>query len=293
MNITLDQAVAFDAVATLGTIQKAAKALHKGHSAILYSINTLEGQTGIQLFDRTGYRNAITREGEVVLRYCRSLIQTRNELELVCKRMKHDWEPSLKLIYDGVVDFNIIGDALCMLNESQVPTEIKVLAAYLDEVEAKFEEENADMMVTIVPITNSNVVSVALKPIRMILVAHSEHPLSRRRGKKVTGGDMENHTFIQIRTDKKPLGLSTEFLDHDSSFLVNDFASKKQAIVKRLGYGWLPEYMIEKELASGALKILRTDSQIGNEHLLRPRLYHRKEEVLGKTSAQLLKYFKA
>ncbi|MBN8540473.1 MAG: LysR family transcriptional regulator [Deltaproteobacteria bacterium] len=293
MNITFDQALAFDAVASLGTVQKAAKSLHKGHSAILYSINSLETQTGVKLFDRSGYRNRITVEGEIVLKYCRTLIQTRNELELVCKNLKQDWEPSIKLIYDGVVDFEVIGDALFRLSESHVPTEINVLAAYLHEVENSFEEEKADMMVTVVPIKNVTVASIALKPIRMLLVAHRTHPLSAKQSKRVTAKELKNHTFIQIRTDSNALGLSTGFLEHDSSFQVNDFASKKQAIMKSLGYGWLPEYMIETELQQRRLNVLRTENHIESEHVLKPRLYHRKEEALGKTAVQLLKYFKS
>jgi DNA-binding transcriptional LysR family regulator len=290
MEITLDQAKALDAVANFGTIQKAAKALNKGHSAVLYSIKSLEEQTRLKLFDRSAYRNKMTVEGEIVLKYCRRLLQTRNELELVCEKLQHDWEPSLKLIYDGVVDFNLIGDALLRLNESQVPTEIKVFAAYLHEVETKFEEENADMMVTVLPIKRPSISSIELRPIRMLLVAHREHGLGLR--KKISASDMKNHTYIRVQTGENPLGLSTEFLEHGSSFSVNDFATKKQAILKRLGYGWLPEYLIEAELRKKTLKILHTENGIENQHQLNPRLYHRKEDAVGKTSAQLLAYFK-
>jgi DNA-binding transcriptional LysR family regulator len=290
MEITLDQAKALDAVASFGTIQKAAKALNKGHSAVLYLLKSLEDQTQLSLFDRSGYRNKLTVEGEVVLKYCRRLIETRNELELVCEKLKHDWEPSIKLIYDGVVDFDLIADALVRLNESQVPTEIKVLAAYLHEVEAKFEEEKADMMVTILPIKRPSISSIELKTIRMLLVAHSDHALSGQ--KRVSASDMKNHTYIRVRTGENPLGLSTEFLEHDSSFSVNDFATKKQAILKKLGYGWLPEYLIEAELRKKTLKLLHTENGIENQHLLHPRLYHRKVDAVGNTSAQLLAYFK-
>jgi DNA-binding transcriptional LysR family regulator len=292
MDITLDQAMAFDAVASLGTVQKAAEALNKGHSAILYSIGILESQVGVQLFDRSGYRNKVSLQGEIVLNYCRRLIQTRNELEMVCEKLKHDWEPSLKLIYDGVVDFNLIGDALFLLNKSRVPTEIKVLAAYVHEVETTFDAEAADMMVTILPIQRPGISSIALEPIPMLLVAHREHALARSARKTVTADHLKNHSFIQIRGVRNPLGLSTEHLNHQSYFSVNDFATKKQAIMKQLGYGWLPKYLIEGELRSGTIKVLRTEPGIENEHQLKPRLYHRKEDALGRTSAKLLEHFR-
>lgn len=291
MNITIDQAEAFDAVVKYGTIQKAAKSLHKGHSAVMYLIKSLEDQTQLKLFDRSGYRNQMTLEGEMVLKYCRQLMLTRSELEQVCLKLRNGWEPSLKLIYDGVVDFNIIGDALFKLNESQVPTEVKVLAAYLHEVEKKFEEEKADMMVTILPLKQAEISFIKLKPIRMLLVAHRVHALTHRyKHKKITLADLRRHTFIKITGTPGQLGFSTEQLEFGSTFLVNDFATKKQAVLKGLGYGWLPEYLLESELKDKSVQIIK--SEIDNEYLLSPRLYHRKEEAIGKTAKQLLNYFR-
>ena len=291
MDITLEQAKAFDAIARFGTIQKAAKSLNKGHSAIMYLVKTLEDQTHLKLFDRSGYRNQISSEGEVVLRYCRQLLKTRAELVQVCQKLQTGWEPSLKLVYDGVIDFNIIGDALFKLSESQIPTEIKVIAAYLHEVETQFKQEKADMMVTILPINQPDIYSISLKPIRMLLVAHKNHPLSKIKEGKISLSLLNQHSFIKVRETSNPIGLETEQLEFESSFIVNDFATKKKAILKKLGSGWMPEYLIETELKRGSIKVLNTE--VKNEHSFKPRLYHRGEEFIGKTTQQLLKFFKS
>ena len=52
MVVTLDQARALDALALHGTFAKAAAALHKQHTAVLYALRTLEAQTGLALLDR-------------------------------------------------------------------------------------------------------------------------------------------------------------------------------------------------------------------------------------------------
>ncbi len=290
MDITIDQAKAFHAIARCGTIQGAAKALNKGHSAVMYLIKALEEQTQLCLFDRSGYRNQMTPEGVIVLKYCRQLIQTQHELEQVCNQLLTDWEPRLKLIYDGVIDFNPIADALFKLNESQTPTEVKVIAAYLHEVETKFKEENADIMVTIMPIKEPHILSIKLKPIRMLLVAHKEYSLNKIKTKGHSASELTNHTYIKIRGATDQLGLSTEQMDFSSSFLVNDFATKKQAILKKLGYGWLPEYLIKSDLKSKKIQVIKTD--IESEHILNPRLYHRNKLSIGRSTKQLIKYFK-
>ena len=290
MNITFEQAKALEAVVKLGTIQKAAKSLNKGHSAVMYLIKGLEEQTQLKLFDRSSYRNQITPHGEVVLKYCQQMLLTKQDLEQLCLKLQEGWEPSLKLIYDGVVDFNLIADTLFKLNESQIPTRINVQAAYLHEVESTFINDNADLMVTILPIKQPNIVSVRIKPIKMLLVAHKDHALSRYKRKKISLSDLNNHTYLKIKGNANQLGLSTESIDFNSSFSVNDFTTKKQAIQKKLGFGWLPEYLIKKELKMKSLQVLR--AEIENEHTLRPRLYHRREESLGKTAQQLIKYFR-
>lgn len=283
----MDQAKALEAVARLGTLQKAAQELHRGHSAILYSLKMLEEQTRLNLFNREGYRNTITREGEIVLKYCRQLLQTRQELEDVCTQIKGGWEPSLKLIYDEIIDFNFISGALFQLSKSKSPTEIRVLSAHLHEVEDLYAKERADIMVTIMPLQKLPSSSVQLKSIRMHLVAHSEHPLNKSTKRKISPSDLNSYTFITIKEAPGPLGLSTEQMKFDSYFIVNGFMAKKIAIMKRLGFGWLPDYLIQAELKKGSLRILKTELE--STHVVYPKLYHRSEVGMGRATRELLR----
>lgn len=291
MDITLEQARAFDSVVRLGTIQKAAIELNKAHSAVIYALKCLEQQTDLTLFDRSAHRNRTTPEGEIVLKYCRQLLATRRELQDMCRKLKTEWEPSLKLIYDGIVDFNFIGDALSKLNKMRAPTEVKVLSAHLHEVEDLFSKEDADIMVTILPLQRLQIPSFRLKPILMHLVVHRQHLLGQvGRGERLTQADLNRHTFITIKTDPSHVGLGTELMKFDSYFFVNDFATKKLAILKRLGFGWLPDYLIQSELKTGVLHTLKTE--IDNTHTVYPRLYHRPEQFIGKAAGQLLGFIR-
>lgn len=286
VDITFEQARVFDAVARLGTIQKAAAELNRGHSAVLYSVQGLEEQTGLALFDRSGHRNRVSVEGEVVLKFCRKLLATRRELAVTCYTLKEGWEPSLRMIYDEVVDFNFIGAALFDLNAMKPPTEVRVLSAHLDEVESLFQSQRGDITVTIVPFTEAGLPARALRPFRMRLVAHRAHPLGAGQMSKLTPADLNRHTFVAIKTASVALGLSTDTLDFDSKFFVNSFVTKKLAIMNRLGFGWLPDYLIQAELKKKVLLPLKT--QIENEVVLKPKLYHRPEELLGRAARALL-----
>lgn len=284
MEITLEQARVLDAVARLGTIQKAAVELNRGHTAVIYSLKRLEEQTQLTIFQRMGRRNQLTHEGEIALKFCRRLLETHQDFSNSCRQIKSGWEPELKLVYDEVTDFNFIGRALYQLNRLKAPTRVKILSAHLGEVEALFAHESADFMVTILPLQKLQINSRKLRPIDMHLVAHRDHPLARSR--KVNADDLNNHTFITISMKPGQVGLGTEHMKFDSYFLVNSFVNKKIALLNRLGFGWVPDYLIQSELKKGTLKKLKTD--IDNTHTLSPRLYFRNEETLGTAARALL-----
>lgn len=286
MDVTLEQARVLEAVARLGTIQKAADELNRGHAAVIYSLRRLEEQTELKIFERVGRRNRLTHEGEIALKFCRKLLDTHREFSSSCRQIKSGWEPSLKLVYDEVVDFNFVGQALYQLNRLKPPTEVKILSAHLGEVESFFAREAADFMVTILPLQNLQVQSRKLKPIDMHLVAHREHPLARPGRERLDAEDLNRHTYVTISTTPGQVGLGTEQMKFDSYFFVNSFVNKKLALMNCLGFGWLPDYLIQAELKKGKMRKLRTE--IDNTHTLTPRLYFRNEETLGTAARALL-----
>ena len=286
MDVTIEQARTLDAVARLGTIQKAALELNRAHTAVIYSLRCLEQQSQLTLFRRVGRRNQLTHEGEIALKYSRKLLDTCREFSRSCQQIKSGWEPSLKLIYDEVVDFNFIGDALYQLRHLKPPTEIKILSAHLGEVAEIFVRDAADFMVTILPLPNLQVQSRKLKPIDMWLVAHRDHPVARDRRNRLNVEELNRHTFVTISTAAGQIGLGTEQMKFDSYFFVNSFVNKKMAILNHLGFGWLPDYLIQSELKKGTLQKLKTE--FDNTHTLMPRLYYRSEESLGPAAQQLL-----
>ena len=286
VDITLEQARALEAVARLGTIQNAARELGRVHTAVIYLLKCLEEQTELKLFEREGRRNRLTPEGEVALKFCRKLLETQREFANSCRQIKSGWEPSLKLIYDEVVDFDFISQALVKLKRLKSPTEIKILSAHLGEVEELFGREAADLMVTILPLQKLQIKSRKLRPISMLLVAHRDHPLARPRKERLGAEELNNHTFVTISTTPGQTGLGTEQMKFDSYFFVNSFVNKKSALLKGLGFGWLPDYLIQTELQKGTLRTLKTE--IDNTHTLSPRLYYRNEETLGIAARHLL-----
>jgi DNA-binding transcriptional LysR family regulator len=282
MNVTLEQARALDALARTGTLQGAGRLLHKVHTAVLYGLNQLEAQTGLELLDRRGYRMRLTTAGEQVLGHCRRMLEAEAGLASACQELHSGWEPSLDLVFDVVFPPAPVLDVVRALKAEGAPTRVRVDVASLDEVERRFEASEADLMVAVLPSKLEGLRAVKLPRLKARLVAHRGHVLARSR-KRLTRQQLAEHVMVTVRGSDPRLQLSTAQLDRQSTVQLPDFHAKKAAILRGLGFGWLPEWLIQEELRRKELVPLKT----ANTHAFEPRLYFR-EGRLGHAAARVV-----
>lgn len=267
MNVTLDQARTLDAFAREGTLQAAAKRLHKGHPAVLYALKHLEAQTGLTLFDRTGYRTRLTGAGDEVLKHCRAMLEAERALEVTCAVLKSGWEPVLRVVFDAIVPLTPFLSLVREVRAAKAPTRTLLSVDSLGGVASRFEAEDAQLMVTVLPVDASpSLEAHRLPKLRARLVAHKAHPLARM--KKVTREALSEHVLLTVRGSDPRLNLATAELDTQSTVHLSDFHAKKDAIVDGLGFGWLPDWLIERELQRGELIPLKLPQ--GSVHVFEP-----------------------
>jgi DNA-binding transcriptional LysR family regulator len=285
MNVTLDQARALDALARHGTLQKAAAALHKGHTALLYGLARLEDETGLTLLDRRGYRTKLTPAGERVLEQCRRLLAEERGLATVVDEIKTGFEPWVHVVLDGLLPIEPVLSAVAALRAEGAPTRLKVSVAFLGDVEATFLRDNADLMASVLPAETPGLRATKLPPVRARLVAHRDHPLARQRG-PLSLEALHPHVLLTVRGSDPRLELSTSALERQASVHLADFGSKKAAILQGIGYGWLPEHLLAPELGRKILRALPLGR--GATHTFQPRLYPREGARPGRAAQRLI-----
>jgi DNA-binding transcriptional LysR family regulator len=93
-----------------------------------------------------------------------------------------------------------------------------------------------------------------LMPLRMMLVAHPEHPL-HKLGRPLTMRDLRAHRQLVVREtgDLRPTKTSIEATQR---WTVSHTSTAIFAASMGLGYGWFPEERIRGELQQGTLKPL-------------------------------------
>lgn len=285
MTLTLEQARALDALARHGTFAKAAAALKKQHSAVLYALRVMEEQTGLALLDRSGYRTRLTPAGELVLARCRRLLDEARELEVLCEVMRTGWEPRLGVVFDGIVDATPILRVVGELARAHASTSLHVTAEFLGGVESAFVRGDADLMISVLPPRALSLSSRALAPLGARLVAKRGHPLVKR-GKRVSDDDLRREVLLVVRGGDPRLRLPTAGLDVGTVVSLNDFHAKKTAIAEGSGYGWMPEHLIRRELAAGALAPVAWRG--GSTYTYRPHVYYRADRALGRAATRVV-----
>lgn len=279
--ITLEQARALDALERTGTFAGAAAALGRGHSSVLYLLRTLEECLGFPLLDRSQYRTQLNARGQRVLESCRLLLQAEAGLAATVQELRAGWEPKLAVVFDGIVPVEPLLRAVGRLIRDKVPTRIDVRAEFLGGVEEAFERTAADLMIAVLPPHSSGLRSVALAPLPASLVARADHPLARGQHDEHS---LDAHLLLTVRGSDPRLQLSTAGIEAHSTVHLNDFASKRGAILAGIGYGWMPDALIDSELRRKKLRRIRWTRP--SRHVFHPRLYHRGQP--GPATRQLI-----
>jgi len=281
LNITLEQARTLDAVVRLGSYAKAAKELHKVHSAVIYGVQSLEATVGLTLFDRSGYRSVPTPLGRRVHEQCLRLLNAANDLEALCEVARAGFEPYLRVVFDGLLPVEPILHAVRQVADLSPATRTSLFSEFLSEVESRSEREQAEVMITVVPSVRPIGIEQALAPLPSLLVVHASHPLAAIR--RLSAADLEAHPFLTVRGSDQRLTMSTSALDKSTEFRLGDFHAKRVALLTGMGWGWMPEYLIAEDLAHGRLVVLRYGKTRGR-HVFQPVLHLRKASAEGRAA---------
>ncbi len=285
MGITLEQAQALIAIHEFGSFSKASEKLNKRHSALIHAIKKLESENELRVLDRSGYRVSLTPQGLRLLKECNKLITLEADINLVCQELASGWEPTLRVIIDGILPSDPLLNSIRKFSAQKIPTKLSFHTEFHSGVETAFHAMNANLMISVITPQNTNLHYKKLPSISACLVANQNHPLVNT-SKKWKIEDLKQHDFLTVRGSHSMLNLSTSPLDSSSSFHFNDFHSKRQALLSGIGYGWMPGYLIEKELKAGKLKIIRWNGD--SSHLYHPRIYYRGESNLGRAAKLML-----
>ncbi|OLF36055.1 LysR family transcriptional regulator [Psychrobacter sp. C 20.9] len=246
----------FVCVAEYGSFTRAAKVLGISTAQVSRQISALEERLNIKLLYRTTRKVSLTEEGRVFYQHCRSVLDGLNAAEQAVSNLQSKPQGRIKLTapvtYGEQQLLPLINDFMMQYREIEV-------TAFLSNQQIDLVEGGYDLAIRIGKLRDSTMMAKKLS-LRTNFVCATPAYLNQY-GVPRTLDDLSQHNcllgtrdywhFVEDGTEKN--------LRVSGTIQCNSGYSLVDAALKGLGIVQLPDYYVQKHLASGALVSLLDD----------------------------------
>lgn len=253
-SITLDALRVLDAINSKGSFAAAAEALYKVPSALTYTMQKLESDLGIPLFDRSKQRARLTPAGLLVLEQGREILLAASRLEEAVKQLDSGWETHLCIARDTVIPESPLLELVKEFIALDKNVEVSILEEALGGGWDALHTERADIVIGASGELPKGLFEVrSIGEIEFIFAVAPTHPLATVDA-PVDGTQIRDYPLIVVADSSQTLpGRSSGVFDNKQLIRVNSMAAKINAQRLGIGVGFIPRHMAQPYLASGEL----------------------------------------
>lgn len=282
--LTLDQMRVFVTVAECGSFRAGAARLSRVQSAVSHAIANLEAGLGVAVFDRSGHRPALTPEGRALLANARDILLRVDAMRARARGLGEGVEMELSLVVDTLFPIALIGAALAEMRGTYPSVAFRLSVEPMGGPLQALIEKRCDLAVMAgEDFRDPRIALEALSSVPLVAVVAAGHPLARAgEGEPLGVPDLADHLQI-VQSDPTPLSQGRQFgVLSPQTCRVGGQDIKHALILAGLGWGRLPLWLVERDLAERRLVRLNTqalgrDGQVPLETYLARRL----DEPLG------------
>src|SRR5690554_80329 len=258
--ITLDALQTLDAIERRHSFAAAAEELHRVPSAVSYTINKLEEDLGVELFDRSRRKAELTATGRLVLEQGRQILKATEELTALARQAAEGWEVELRICVDSVLNCDPVYELIEAFQQLQPKTEIRLIEEVLGGSWDALNDNRCDLVIGAEGKPPAQ--GFGLHPLGEVIfefAVAADHPLTRLPTPLPVSAIQDYPTVIVADSSRNLPVRSSGLLDGRSRILVPTIERKIEAQCKGLGVGFLPRHRIGRELAEGKLTLLPLD----------------------------------
>lgn len=255
MRLTFDALETLDAIEQQGSFAKAAEVLHRVPSAVTYTVQKLESDLGVQLFDRSGKRAKLTDAGRALVERGRSLLREAESLENCVKRVAHGWELQLTLAIDEIVPLELIFPLIAEFDRQGNGTRLRLTRETFGGAWDALIDRRADLSIGAagdMP-QGHGLASKRWCSVPFEFVVARDHPLAALPEPLRFDQIIGHRAVVAADSSRKLAPRSTGILDGQDTLTVPHLSAKLAAQLTGLGIGYLPQHMVQPHFDSGAL----------------------------------------
>jgi DNA-binding transcriptional LysR family regulator len=255
--ITLDALKVLDAIDRKKSFAAAADELFKVPSAISYTVNKLEDDLGIALFDRSKRKAELTTVGKMIVEQGRLILKATDELTHMAKQSASGWELELRICIDSILLFQPIYTLIAKFQQQYPWINIRVTEEVFG---GTWDALNADSCDLVIGATgepySSDFTTYKLGQVDFVFAVAKDHPLTQEQ-QPLSNEMIKKFPSVVVADSSRYLpGRSVGLLDGQSRITVPSIEKKIEVHQLALGVGFLPIHRIKEQLASGELVML-------------------------------------
>ena len=279
--VTLEQWQALFAVVDAGSYARASEALHKSQSTLTYAVQKLESLLGIKAFEIQGRKAVLTPAGRMLHRRAGILLDEARGIEQAAKVASAGWEPEIRIAADVVFPYALLLESFDRFGAESPHTRVELIESVLAGTVEALTDGRADLAISgRVPQGHA---FEPLARLRMIPVAHPDHPL-HRLARPLTQRDLRAHRQLVVR--ESDIRRATKpSVEAAQRWTVSHVSTSIMAAAMGLGFGWYAEDAIRDEIEAGSLKEL--PMRDGGERFVELHLLYADRDNAGPAALRL------
>lgn len=261
-SVRLEALEVLDAIDKQGSFAAAAASLYRVPSAISYTINQLEGELGIRVFDRSGHRAVLTPAGQLLLDEGRRILLATRELAAAARRQADHWEPELKLAVDASQSPAALWPLIAEFTASHPAINVRISEEVLAGSWEALVDERVDLAIGVTdPPANAGIQRRLFGHIAFVFCCAPGHPLASAEQPLSEDTIRAHRALVVADTARQFTPRSGNLVDGQPRLTVSSMSTKIEALEQGLGIGYCPRHWVDQALASGRLLMLETTTQ--------------------------------
>lgn len=261
LRLTLDALEVLDAIDRRGSFAAAAEELHRVPSALTYTVQKLESDLDVLLFDRRGYRATLTQAGRELLKQGRHLLRAAEELERRVQRLAAGWEPELRVALDAMIPAERLFPLIREFDAEAHGTRLRLSQEVLGGGWDALVSGRADLVIGLAgdgP-SGGGCSSRPLGTMDFLFAVAPHHPLADAP-EPIPRDVLRVHRAVAVGDTSRTLApLSTGLIAGQDVLVVPDLPAKIAAQVAGLGCGFLPGFAALSEAGARRLMIKQVE----------------------------------
>ena len=226
-------------------------------SALSYTMQKLEEELDVVLFDRSGHRTKFTNVGRMLLERGRVLLEAADKLTTDAEALARGWETHLTLVTEALVPTTALYPLVDRLAE-KANTQLSIITEVLAGAWERLEQGRADIVIA--PDmhfrSSSEINSRKLYKVLNVYVAAPDHPIHQEPEPLSEVTRVKYRGVAVADTARERPVLTVQLLDKQPRLTVSTLEDKRQALLAGLGVATMPYPFVEKDIAEGRLRVV-------------------------------------